>query len=98
MKLAVITSQNKIVTPSKPDEETNVQLHTAGELALNTHQHLRRPTNRINAHAEHVASHETDKAISFINKMNLGWTADTCKLQAQHPEYGAHCAKEQLLV
>jgi hypothetical protein len=40
---------------------------------------------------EHKASDETDKAISFINNQNLGWKADTCKLQTHHAEYGSHC-------
>lgn len=29
---------------------------------------------------EHTANDETDKAISFINKADLGWKADVCKL------------------
>jgi hypothetical protein len=37
-------------------------------------------STRFNAHAEHKASDETDKAISFINNNDLGWTADVCKL------------------
>jgi len=46
---------------------------------------------RFNAHLEHVASDETDAAISFINANDFGWTADTCKLQTHHEDYGAHC-------
>jgi len=48
---------------------------------------------RFNAHHHHVATDETDKAISFINSQNFGWKADTCKLQTHHPEYGTHCQK-----
>jgi hypothetical protein len=51
----------------------------------------RNPSTRFNAHAEHKATDETDKAISFVNSQNLGWKADTCKLQKQHIEYGSHC-------
>lgn len=46
---------------------------------------------RINAHFEHTPSDENDKAITFINKANLGWTADVCKLQKHHADYGSHC-------
>jgi len=38
-----------------------------------------------------VPSDENDIAISFINNQNLGWKADTCKLQKHHAEYGTHC-------
>jgi len=48
---------------------------------------------RFNAHHHHVASDETDKAISFINSQNFGWKADVCKLQKHHAEYGSHCDK-----
>lgn len=40
---------------------------------------------------EHAANDETDKAISFINKNDLGWKADVCKLQRHHADYGSHC-------
>ena len=52
---------------------------------------MRTSRNRINAHYEHKASEENDRAISFINKANLGWTADVCKLQRNHADYGSHC-------
>lgn len=78
VKVAVITSQNKIVT--QPTESNNVQLDSTTTEKTETHQAKRSPTNRINAHTEHKASDETDKAISFINNQNLGWKADTCKL------------------
>jgi len=48
-------------------------------------------TKRFNAHLEHKAGNETDKAISFINNNDFGWKADTCKLQSHHAEYGSHC-------
>jgi hypothetical protein len=89
VKLAVITSQNKIVT--QPTESNNVQIDAQTSEKVETHQAKRSPTNRINAHAEHKANDETDKAISFINNQNLGWKADTCKLQTHHAEYGSHC-------
>ena len=46
---------------------------------------------RFNAHMDHKPSDENDKAISFINKSDLGWKADVCKLQAHHADYGKHC-------
>lgn len=101
VKVAVITSQNKILTQtqSEPTDNTNLMLNADEDPSLGTHQNLRRPNNRLNAHLEHIPSQETDKAISFINNNDLGWTADVCKLQANHPEYGAHCqTKEQQLV
>lgn len=52
-------------------------------------------TKRFNAHLEHKASNETDKAISFINNHDLGWKADTCKLQSHHAEYGSHCEAQK---
>lgn len=46
---------------------------------------------RFNAHQEHKPNDETDQAISFINSQDLGWTADVCKLQKNHKDYGSHC-------
>jgi hypothetical protein len=65
VKVAVITSQNKIVT--QPTDETHVQLESSSSEKVETQQAKRSPTNRINAHVEHKANDETDKAISFIN-------------------------------
>ena len=28
--------------------------------------------------------------------MDLGWKADTCKLQKHHPSYGSHCEEQAL--
>lgn len=50
---------------------------------------------RFNAHHEHTASDETDKAITFINSQDLGWKADVCKLQKQHADYGDHCQAQE---
>lgn len=68
VKVAVITSQNKIVT--QPIEKTDVQ----------TSAQVRSASTRFNAHQEHTPSDETDKAITFINSQDLGWKADVCKL------------------
>lgn len=68
VKVAVITSQNKI--SARPADNQNVQLDSR----------VRTSSQRFNAHFEHKASDETDKAISFINSQNLGWKADVCKL------------------
>ena len=79
VKVAVITSQNKIVT--QPIEKTNVQIGSQ----------VRTANARFNAHHEHTPSDENDKAITFINNQDLGWKADTCKLQKHHADYGDHC-------
>ena len=42
---------------------------------------------RSNPHHDHVPSDEMDLLIETINKMDLGWKADTCKLQKHHPMY-----------
>lgn len=85
VKVAVITSQNKIAT--KPIEQAEVQTSGKNQKkeaqkakadALKTTK--RTSKTRFNAHQEHQASDETDKAISFINSQNLGWKADVCKL------------------
>jgi hypothetical protein len=92
VKVAVITSQNKIVSQplEKPSDKTNLQLEdSVDEKKLMTKE--RSSKKRFNAHIEHEPSDENDKAISFINKSNLGWTADVCKHQKHHPNYGKHC-------
>lgn len=87
VKVAVITSQNKII--AQPDKMANKssksQVRTKG----------RDSSNRFNAHAEHKASDETDKAITFINNNDLGWKADVCKLQKHHADYGSHCEAQE---
>ena len=35
-----------------------------------------------------------DLLIETINQADLGWKADTCKLQAHHPSYGSHCEEQ----
>ena len=32
-----------------------------------------------------------DLLIETINGMDIGWKADTCKLQKHHASYGSHC-------
>lgn len=108
VKIAVITTQNKIVTEaldnSKPKEENNlmidadinIEAESSAEIKSKLLARQRQHSKRFNAHSEHVASDETDKAISFINNQNLGWKADTCKLQKHHSEYGSHCDKVNL--
>ena len=41
-----------------------------------------------------MPSDSNDKAISFINANNFGWTANVCMLQENHPEYGQHCQEQ----
>jgi hypothetical protein len=53
-----------------------VQAETKSKVLSRNRQH----SKRFNAHHEHIASDENDKAISFINKQDLGWKADVCKL------------------
>jgi len=36
-----------------------------------------------------------DLLIETINESDLGWKADTCKLQKHHAKYGAHCADRE---
>ena len=50
---------------------------------------------RFNAHHAHVPSDNTDLLIEAINNMDIGWKADTCKLQEHHANYGSHCKKEK---
>lgn len=40
-----------------------------------------------NLHLEHKPSDQMDVLISSINANDLGWKADTCKLQKHHPDY-----------
>jgi hypothetical protein len=77
VKVAVITSQNKIVT--QPIENENIQLQKHSNTSLAQIRSGNR-NKRFNAHIEHTPSDENDKAISFINNNNLGWKADVCKL------------------
>ena len=49
---------------------------------------------RMNPHHDHVPSDEMDLLIEIINESDLGWKADTCKLQKHHEKYGAHCDKD----
>lgn len=46
---------------------------------------------RRNVHLEHRPSDEMDLLITEINASDLGWKADTCKYQKNHPLYGKHC-------
>lgn len=40
-----------------------------------------------NLHLAHIPSDENDLLISIINSNDLGWKADTCKLQTHHADY-----------
>lgn len=110
VKVAVITSQNKIAT--KPIEQAEVQTENGHknqkEVTANKTQEEsgkkdspkmkttnRTSTTRFNAHKEHQANEETDKAITFINSQNLGWKADVCKLSKGHQDYGSHCQAQE---
>jgi hypothetical protein len=46
---------------------------------------------RRNLHLDHKPSDETDLLIQAVNESDLGWTADVCKYQKSHANYGAHC-------
>ena len=104
VKVAVITSQNKIAT--KPIEQTQVQTDSQASPVKSNQTVVsdkkavkksnRTSTTRFNAHKDHEPTAETDRAITFINSQNLGWKADVCKLSKGHADYGAHClAQEQ---
>ena len=45
-------------------------------------------SKRTNLHLEHKPSDEMDLLISTLNDADLGWKADTCKLQKHHAKYG----------
>ena len=47
--------------------------------------------DRINHHLTHVPSDEMDVLISIVNDADIGWKADTCKLQSHHENY---CQKD----
>jgi hypothetical protein len=51
------------------------------------------PHRKGNPHHKHVASKEMDELIETINNTDLGWKADTCKLQTHHEMRGKHCDK-----
>lgn len=51
-------------------------------------QHKKKPSARTNLHLEHKPSDEMDLLISTLNDADLGWKADTCKLQKHHARYG----------
>lgn len=53
---------------------------------------------RFNAHEQHVATEATDGLISFINKNDFGWKADTCKLTKGHSLRGAHCDEQPVML
>ena len=48
----------------------------------------KKPSKRSNLHLEHKPSDEMDLLISTLNDADLGWKADTCKLQKHHAKYG----------
>ena len=50
--------------------------------------HKKKPSARTNLHLEHKPSDEMDLLISTLNDADLGWKADTCKLQKHHAKYG----------
>jgi len=49
---------------------------------------------RSNPHHDHVPSDEMDVLIEAINSADLGWKADTCKLQKNHHMYS--CGETKL--
>ena len=79
---------------STPEDEQNIQL----EARINEKIFGRTSHKRFNAHHAHVPSDENDMLIQTINDMDLGWKADTCKLQKHHPNYGSHCAAQSTVL
>ena len=63
-----------------PADDTNVLLSDKAFAKAS----IKKSHKRFNAHAEHVPSDENDLIISSINALDLGWKADTCKLQKHH--------------
>ena len=86
--LVVSAAEEVINAQTAPADETNLQLEA--KLDAKIFQKAK-SHKRYNAHARHVPSDETDLLISSINSLDIGWKADTCKLQKHHAEYGSHC-------
>ena len=86
--LVVSAAEEVINAQTAPADETNLQLEAKldAKIFKKAKSH-----KRYNAHARHVPSDETDLLISAINSLDIGWKADTCKLQKHHAEYGNHC-------
>jgi hypothetical protein len=80
--------------PAAPEPEQSTH-ETAQTPEASPKSAGRSAKTRFNAHMEHTANDETDKAISFINKNDLGWKADVCKLQKHHADYGSHCEAQE---
>jgi hypothetical protein len=76
-------------TPNLPKSSSNQSL------SQNKHHKAKKASGkRRNLHLEHKPSDETDLLISAVNEADLGWTADVCKYQKHHANYGAHCDQE----
>lgn len=54
-----------------------------------------RAKKRQNMHQEHRPSDEMDLLISAVNEADLGWTADVCKYQKNHPKHGGDKCDEK---
>jgi hypothetical protein len=88
----VSAAEEVINAQTAPADEANVQLEAELEAKLDAKIFKKAKSHkRYNAHARHVPSDETDLLISAINSLDIGWKADTCKLQKHHAEYGDHC-------
>lgn len=72
---------------NEPEDEMNLLL----EQYLMPHG----KTTRENLHQSHKPSDETDLLIETINKLDIGWGADVCKLQKHHASYGSHCDSQK---
>lgn len=63
----------------------NVQLEA--EVKYTSKKHKRAHNKRSNPHHFHTPSDEIDVLIEAINSADLGWKADTCKMQQNHKMY-----------
>lgn len=69
--------------------ESEIKTEAASQVKTKTKMrvHKRAHSNRRNLHHGHVPSDHMDLLIETINKANLGWKADICKLQKHHHMY-----------
>lgn len=70
--MAKITSHG--ADAAAPSDDSNLQLSSTVKVQKRAHN------KRSNPHHDHKPSDEMDLLISTINKLDLGWKADVCKL------------------
>lgn len=79
--LKAMAQANKTKNASKKVEPAKKMAKTKGP----------KKADRINHHLTHIPSDEMDVLIQVVNDADIGWKADTCKLQSDHENY---CQKD----